>query len=67
MDILKITEDYVRNLLKDKLSSSYSYHNLEHTIQVVDKVKILSKEEHINPEDTENLLLAAWFHDRAVS
>lgn len=63
MDILKITEDYVRNLLTDKLSSSYSYHNLEHTIQVVDKVKILSKEEHINPEDTENLLLAAWFHD----
>jgi len=63
MDILKISEDYAKNLLKDKLSSVYTYHNLDHTIQVVDKIKILAKEENINPEDTENLLLAGWFHD----
>ncbi|TDX86675.1 Pycsar system effector family protein [Epilithonimonas xixisoli] len=63
MDILKISEDYAKNLLKDKLSSVYTYHNLDHTIQVVEKIKILAKEENINPEDTENLLLAGWFHD----
>ncbi len=63
MDILKISEDYAKNLLKDKLSSAYTYHNLDHTIQVVDKIKILAKEENISPEDTENLLLAGWFHD----
>lgn len=63
MDILKISEDYAKNLLKDKLSSAYTYHNLDHTIQVVDKIKILAKEETISPEDTENLLLAGWFHD----
>lgn len=63
MDILKISEDYAKNLLKDKLSSVYTYHNLDHTIQVVDKIKILAKEENISPEDTENLLLAGWFHD----
>ena len=63
MDILKISEDYVKNLFKDRLSSAYTYHNLNHTIQVVDKLKILAKEENINPEDTENLLLAGWFHD----
>ena len=63
MDILKISEDYAKNLLKDKLSSAYTYHNLEHTVQVVDKIKILAKEENISPEDTENLLLAGWFHD----
>ncbi|WP_312767998.1 Pycsar system effector family protein [Epilithonimonas sp.] len=63
MDILKISEDYARNLLKDKLSSVYTYHNLDHTIQVVDKIKILAKEENIEPEDTENLILAGWFHD----
>ena len=63
MDILKISEDYVKNLFKDKLSSAYTYHNLDHTIQVVDKIKILAKEENISPEDTENLLLAGWFHD----
>ena len=63
MDILKISEDYVKNLLKDKLSSAYTYHNLDHTIQVVDKIKILAKEENISPEDTEDLLLAGWFHD----
>ena len=63
MDILKISEDYAKNLLKDKLSSVYTYHNLDHTIQVVDKIKILAKEENISPEDTEDLLLAGWFHD----
>lgn len=63
MDILKISEDYVKNLFKDRLSSVYTYHNLDHTIQVVDKIKILAKEENIGPEDTENLLLAGWFHD----
>ena len=63
MDILKISEDYVKNLFKDRLSSDYTYHNLEHTIQVVDKIKILAKEENISPEDTENLILAGWFHD----
>lgn len=63
MDILKISEDYSKNLLKDKLSSAYTYHNLDHTIQVVDKIKILAKEENISPDDTENLLLAGWFHD----
>lgn len=63
MNILKISEDYAKNLLKDKLSSAYTYHNLDHTIQVVDKIKILAKEENISPEDTENLLLAGWFHD----
>ena len=63
MDILKISENYAKNLLKDKLSSAYTYHNLDHTIQVVDKIKILAKEENISPEETENLLLAGWFHD----
>lgn len=63
MNILKISEDYAKNLLKDKLSSAYTYHNLDHTIQVVDKIKILAKEENISPEDTENLILAGWFHD----
>ena len=51
MDILKISEDYVKNLMKDRLSSAYMYHNLNHTIQVVDQLKILAKEENINPED----------------
>ncbi|KFC22544.1 Pycsar system effector family protein [Epilithonimonas lactis] len=63
MDILKISEDHVKNLFKDRLSSVYTYHNLDHTIQVVDKIKILAREEHVNAEDTEDLLLAGWFHD----
>lgn len=63
MDILQISEDHVKNLFKDRLSSVYTYHNLDHTIQVVDKIKILAKEENVNPEDTEDLLLAGWFHD----
>ena len=63
MDILKQSEDFAKNLFKDRLSSAYTYHNLDHTIQVVEKIKMLAKEENIGTEDTENLILAGWFHD----
>lgn len=63
MDILKLSEEYVRALFEKQLSSDYTYHNLDHTIQVVEKIKLLAKEEIIGEEDTENLLLAGWFHD----
>jgi len=63
MDILKMSEDYVKDLFEKKLSSDYTYHNLDHTIQVVDKIKLLAREENIGKEDTEDLLLAGWFHD----
>jgi HD superfamily phosphodiesterase len=63
MNLLAQSEDFVSNLLKDKLSNLYSYHNLSHTLTVVNAVSELCSEEKVDEEEKEILLVAAWFHD----
>ena len=63
MNLIEQAEDFVSNLLKDKLSNLYSYHNFNHTFTVVNAVKELCKKEEVGGDDKEVLLVAAWFHD----
>ncbi|KAF2332580.1 Pycsar system effector family protein [Flavobacterium daemonense] len=63
MNLIEQSEDFVSNLLKDKLSNLYSYHNFNHTLTVVSAVKELCKKEDVGDKDKEALLVAAWFHD----
>lgn len=63
MNLIEQSEDFVSNLLKDKLSNLYSYHNFNHTFTVVTAVKELCKKEDVDADDKEALLVAAWFHD----
>ncbi|WP_281310477.1 Pycsar system effector family protein [Flavobacterium flavigenum] len=63
MNLIEQSEDFVTNLLKDKLSALYSYHNFNHTFSVVNATKELCEKENVNPDDRELLLIAAWFHD----
>ncbi|MGN7809887.1 Pycsar system effector family protein [Flavobacterium sp. 22076] len=63
MNLIEQSEDFVSNLLKDKLSNLYSYHNFNHTFTVVTAVKELCKKEDVEHDDKEALLVAAWFHD----
>ncbi|TDO71442.1 HD domain-containing protein [Flavobacterium chryseum] len=63
MNLIEQSEDFVSNLLKDKLSNLYSYHNFNHTLTVVNAVKVLSKKEDVEKDEKEILLIAAWFHD----
>lgn len=63
MNLIEQSEDFVSNLLKDKLSNLYSYHNFNHTFTVVSAVKELCRKEDVSDEDKTVLLIAAWFHD----
>lgn len=63
MNFIEQVQDFVYNLLKDKLSSSFIYHNFKHTSDVVEAVKILSEQEKIQELEMEILEVAAWFHD----
>nr|WP_294781527.1 Pycsar system effector family protein [uncultured Flavobacterium sp.] len=63
MNLIEQSEDFVSNLLKDKLSNLYSYHNFNHTFTVVTAVKELCKKEDVEGDDKQALLVAAWFHD----
>lgn len=63
MNLIEQSEDFVTNLLKDKLSNLYSYHNFNHTQSVVNATKELCEKEKVEINDRELLLVAAWFHD----
>jgi len=63
MTLINEVQDFVTNLIKDELSDLYTYHNLNHTIEVVQAVTILCDAQNINQFDKEILLVSAWFHD----
>lgn len=63
MTLSQTAENYVNDLLKDKLSALYTYHNFEHTKRVVSSVGKLSENEALSEIEKSALLLAAWFHD----
>lgn len=63
LHFIKEVEDYVRELFKVKLGNEVLYHTIKHTIDVVDAIEVIGKAESISENDSEILLIAAWFHD----
>ncbi len=62
-NITYLTGRYVARLLISKLPANRLYHNLHHTINVVQGVINIGNAEKVSELDMETLLLAAWFHD----
>ncbi|WP_439128431.1 Pycsar system effector family protein [Polaribacter sp.] len=56
-------EKYVFNLLSEKLHANHLYHNLAHTQRVVIKCKEIAENMEVATTASENLEIAAWFHD----
>ncbi|MEO6173633.1 MAG: Pycsar system effector family protein [Flavobacterium circumlabens] len=63
MNLIEQSEHFVSNLLKDNLSNLYSYHNINHTFNVVTAVNKLCNKENVEGAEKEMLLVTAWFHD----
>jgi predicted metal-dependent HD superfamily phosphohydrolase len=63
MDLIEQAQSFVFKLLKDKLSISFTYHNVNHTVSVVNAVEDLCEKESLNQFDREIVIIAAWFHD----
>ncbi|RME94952.1 MAG: HD domain-containing protein, partial [Bacteroidetes bacterium] len=61
--IVNKAEKFVRPLLKEGLTADHFYHNLPHTLSVVDATRLLIARHELKAEDAEALELAAWFHD----
>lgn len=62
-DILEKTENFVVELLSNKLNPNYLYHNLRHTQRVVKSTKELFNSCALSEQEKEVLELAAWLHD----
>ena len=61
--LVKEAQVYVTELLNKELSTKLTYHSLRHTEAVVKECRALAPAANLSSDDTEALLLAAWFHD----
>jgi predicted metal-dependent HD superfamily phosphohydrolase len=61
--ILPKIEGYVRELFKKRSAAENIYHNIIHTSEVVNVASRIAHEEELSDQDTEIVLIAAWFHD----
>ncbi|MFC2130877.1 Pycsar system effector family protein [Bacteroidota bacterium] len=62
-NILDKAGQFVSELLSEKIPKEYVFHNLEHTLQIVENVREISLILNLSEDDREIVLLAAWFHD----
>lgn len=63
MNMIQEAEKYVTKLIEDAIKPIYTYHNLEHTQNVVKHSIKISEGLEFSEEQKEILILAAWFHD----
>lgn len=61
--ILKKAEAFVTNLLTEKLSDDYTFHNLKHTQDTVETAHEIAENSELSKKEIEIIQLAAWFHD----
>lgn len=66
MNHLTKVSEFVSNLLKNNLPEGCVYHNIEHTLNVVESAKLIGEHSKLSDEDMEILLIAAWFHDTGL-
>lgn len=61
--LIQETEQFVIDLLSEKLDKNFVYHNIAHTQRVVEKSLELIEGENFSEEQIQVLTLAGWFHD----
>jgi predicted metal-dependent HD superfamily phosphohydrolase len=57
------TESYVRGLFKQHNHANLVFHNLQHTVTVVDRVHEIAAHYKLPDKELLELSIAAWFHD----
>jgi predicted metal-dependent HD superfamily phosphohydrolase len=66
-DLIHKAEQFVTDFYGQKINKDLLFHSLKHVQRTVKNVRLLAEESGLSPEDTEILLLAAWFHDTGHS
>ena len=65
--LLDKAEAYVRTVFERDVPEDYKYHDIEHTMRVVRKVRELGEKAEVTPQELEILTLSALFHDSGFS
>ncbi len=61
--ILNEIENYIVQYFEEKMPAQYVYHDLQHTLNVVDGAKEIGAQYKLDDQEMELLVIAAWFHD----
>lgn len=62
-DVLNKVEEFATSILKNEISETFIYHDFNHTLHVVEGVKIIGRGSNLSDNDLELVTIAAWFHD----
>jgi predicted metal-dependent HD superfamily phosphohydrolase len=62
-DLVKKARLYAENIFRDRAFADRSFHNIEHTQDVVRAVQEIASNSDLTPEETESATVAAWLHD----
>lgn len=65
--IITKTKEYCTKILSSSNCEKLPFHNLTHTQEVVEHVALIAKEIGLDSEQTEPIIIAAWFHDTGHS
>lgn len=57
------TKEYVAGFIGENFSEKICYHNIDHTLEVVEASEQIGKKCELSPADQETVIIAAWFHD----
>jgi predicted metal-dependent HD superfamily phosphohydrolase len=62
-DLLARTHAYAESILTERLSSTFLFHNVDHTREVVEACQEIGQHSGLGEKEMETLLIAAWLHD----
>ncbi len=65
--LLLQVRQFVVNIFNTKVNSAFTFHNLDHTREVVKACEMLADYYKVSGEDRLVLMVAAWFHDTGYS
>ena len=65
--IIKKTKEYCTKILASSNCEKLPFHNLMHTQEVVEHAALIAKEIGLDSDQTEPIIIAAWFHDTGHS
>jgi predicted metal-dependent HD superfamily phosphohydrolase len=61
--LLHEAQQFVKNFISTKVDKAFTFHNLDHTYDVVKACEILLADTEVTDNERLCLFLAAWFHD----
>ena len=56
-------KEYVAGFIGEHFSEKICYHNIDHTLEVVNASELIAKQCNVSDKDLETVIIAAWFHD----